>query len=98
MNRLRFFIGLGTTYTNNFVRDNSYLINSNNISGNVSSEDPNALNSLLDQSFGYSGGMGINYNINYKNIISFEVRYNMFNGDRNSLRVNQMDLMMGFSF
>ncbi|MGL1888199.1 MAG: PorT family protein [Reichenbachiella sp.] len=47
---------------------------------------------------GYSFGIGLQRNLNYKKIASVEFRFNQLYGNKNTLNKNQFEMMTSFSF
>ncbi|MEM8897990.1 MAG: hypothetical protein AAGC85_07785, partial [Bacteroidota bacterium] len=46
---------------------------------------------------GYSTGIGIQRNIDYKRIISLELRFNQFLGNKRSMQESRFNVLIGFS-
>lgn len=81
-----------------------HIDNSNKLYESIIEEDVITINNVLNKSFvsdelfGYSIGVGIQYHLNFKNIISTEIRYTSYYGAKNTLNSGQLGLNLGFSF
>jgi hypothetical protein len=96
-NRLRPFFELGGQLTYN-------IENSNQIYKSTIADAIVVINSLNQEQIisnvllGYLIGIGIQYNINYRNTISFELRQGTSYGKDESLNIKGLDILIGFTF
>lgn len=92
------FFNIGGNLKYNFVNKSS-VYESNKVGGTIVIDKKDSVSPISDYLYGYSIGGGIEYNLDYRRILSAELRFYQLVGARNnSLSENSIQLVMGVSF
>lgn len=97
--KIRPFIDLGPSINYNFKNENK-IYSMDVINGVIELDNLKVQNQIIipETQYGYSFGGGVQYKINYKNSISFELRYNNYGKTKEELGVNRIEFLTGLNF